>query len=150
MFIVAIKESAQFMVSDSFHFTSINTGDNRTQLHNANANRLELNYQQLEIGPVNTTVGWIYSLPNCDTERFFKLQGFTESDVISGHFTAPEINYTTTSDCINISSSDLTSSTGEIIYFRIVATDINNTVCSSQESVMTFYRFNGRPTIILI
>ena len=112
---------------------------------NANANRLELNYQQLEIGPVNTTIGWIYY---CDTERFFKLQGFTESDVISGHFTAPEINYITTSDSITISSSDLTSSTGEIIYFRIAVTDVNNTVCSYQDSTKTFYKLNGESTII--
>ena len=123
----------------------LNAGDINAD---ANANRLKLNYQQLEIGPVNTTIGWIYSLPNCDTERFFKLQGFTESDVISGHFIAPEINYITTSDSITISSSDLTSSTGEIIYFRIVVTDVNNTICSYQDSTKTFYKLNGESTII--
>ena len=88
-------------------------------------------------------------MPNCDTERF-KLQGFTESGVTSGHLTAPEVLYNTTSESIIIPSNDLTSSTGEALYFRIVATDVNNTVCSSQESMMTFYRFNGELNIILI
>ena len=82
-------------------------------------------------------------MPNCDTERFFKLQGFTESDVINGNLTAPEVLHSTTSDSITISSSDLTSSTGDSLYFRIVATYVNNTVCSSQESNKTFYKFNG-------
>ena len=86
-------------------------------------------------------------MPNCDTERLFKLQGFTESDVINGHLTAPEINYITTSDSITIPSSDLTGSTGEALYFRIVA--IDNTVCSSRESMMTFYRFNSESDNII-
>ena len=82
-------------------------------------------------------------MPNCDTERF-KLQGFTESDVINGHLTAPETSYTTMSDNIIISSSDLTGSNGEALYFRIIAIDDENTICSSQESTRTFYQFNGK------
>ena len=82
-------------------------------------------------------------MSNCDTERLFKLQGFAESDVTSGHFAAPEISYNTTSDNITIPSSDLTGSNGEALYFRIIAIDDNNTICSSQESIRTFYQFNG-------
>ena len=107
--------------------------------------KLQLYYQQLDIGPVNTTIGWIYLLPNCGTEIFFKLQGFTEP--CGGDLTAPEINYTTPFNNITIPSSDLTGSTGEALYFRIIATNINNTICSSEKSTTTFYLFNGEPFI---
>ena len=91
----------------------------------------DLNYQLLEIGPVNTTIGWKYSIAKCNNESFFKLQGFTES--CGGNLTAPEINYNTTSNSITIPSSDLTGTTGEALFFRIIAMDINNTDCSSEK-----------------
>ena len=107
---------------------------------------LSLNYQELDIEENSTTVGWILTGDSegvCDT---FILQGFTLPTIESGDLTKQEFNVTIVDRYTAIIPSDeyYMNPAGDVILYRLIAVDKDETICSTTDTQMTYYRFDGK------
>lgn len=107
--------------------------------------RRSLVYSNLDIEQNMVTVKWIGA--NCSA--FFEVQGYTLDHLQHDNYTTPEVVIRRNSDTAEIPSNLLTTSTGDPIYYRLVAVFDNGIICSHDGTKNTFYRFDGNCTNLL-
>ena len=96
-------------------------------------------YNDLDIGHDSVVVKWIGD--NCST--VFEVQGYTFDDLENANYSSPENVIRGDSDTAEIPRSQLTTTAGESIYYRLVAVLDNGTICSHDGTKNTFYKFDG-------
>jgi hypothetical protein len=84
-------------------------------------------------------VKWIGD--NCSS--LFEVQGFTFDHLQDNDYTTPENVISGMSGTAEIPTSQLNTSTGEALYYRLVGVFTNGTICSHDGTRNTFYTFNG-------
>lgn len=98
-------------------------------------------YRELYIEENVTTMGWIYTTN--DDQCLLRLQGYSiltaNVSLLVPSYNITEINSNTT----EIPSDQLTTIAGEPIYFRLIGSYENGTICSDQTTERTFYTFSG-------
>ena len=102
---------------------------------------LELSYPLLNIGPVNTTIGWTYSNLTCHPSVFI-IQGYADRDDIPND---PSLILTSTSSVLTFA----TNITNGSLYWRLLAHDVAGTPCV-QESALVYYYLNVNGKIHII
>ena len=101
--------------------------------------RRSIVYNNLDFGMNSVAVKWIGD--SCST--LFEVQGYTFNDLENANYTSPENVIRGDSDTAEIPRSQLTTTAGEPIYYRLVAVFDNVTICSHSGTKNTFYRFDG-------
>ena len=90
---------------------------------------LEFDYTQLSVGPVNTTIGWIYRNLTCKpTVTVFMVEGYNDTDTITTGQPVLTLNSTSTMTLLpNITTVPL--------YLRLLAYDETRTSCAEDSGV---------------
>ena len=98
---------------------------------------LELDYQQFRVDSDNITIGWIYSISDCDISHF-TLEGFERGDVLTNSLQEPTLVHNSTT---NIVSIPLRNNSG--LYFRLSSFGENGELCGQDtKSQQIFYNLH--------
>ena len=102
----------------------------------ANADRIDFNYHQFNIGPQCTTVSWNYDGAQCSPVKF-NLQGFYKQDVISYSYPTltPRISVNSTTPVFKLPKGLLDGHTEDNrLYFRVHGVDASDRMCDASFS----------------
>ena len=80
---------------------------------------LELDYQQLRVDLDYTTIGWIYSISDCDISHF-TLEGFELDDVFTNSLQEPTLVHNSTTNIVTIPLNNVSG-----LHFRLSALGTN-------------------------
>jgi hypothetical protein len=108
-------------------------------------NGLSLIYNDLDIAQDMASLSWS-ATRSCS--NLFELQGYTLENITTGNLEIiqPDVVIRiNNSNTAVIPSANFSTSSGDVLYYRLVALFDNFTLCSHQETRTTFYRFDGRP-----
>ena len=112
-----------------------------TELNGTKRDVLELDYNQLSIGTVNTSITWRYSSLKCRPSVFF-VEFFIERAAIGNQSSLPTLRLNSTTTSITIPTSDIQHHiTSGALYLRLLAYDETGAACAS-DSAARFYKLN--------
>ena len=117
----------------------INGSGSNTSLTNG----LALIYEDLEIQQNMATLKW--ATQSCSS--LYELQGYTLAKITTNNLESVEpdaVFRINNSDTAVIPSTNFTTTSGDTLHYRLVALSDDSTVCSHQETKMTFYRFDSK------
>ena len=105
--------------------------------------RLHLSYDQLYIGKVYTNIVMAsYDSENCQK---LELEGFSRNDLRMNNSMVPKRQTNTTNQN---HSFELVTQDWLNLYFRIIARDDSNILCSDSHTGRVYYHFNGNLLLI--
>ena len=137
---MSVQHHLSYMVCDNLCQKCYITFYLGTHQNNTVRDILELSYQQFSVGPVNTSIGWIYSSQTCHPSVFI-IQGHADRDDIPHN---PSLNLTSTSSVLTFP----TNITNGSLYWRLLAHDVAGTPCAQESAVLFYYldAINGKMT----
>ena len=101
---------------------------------------LELHYPELSVGPVNTSIRWIYSNLTCQPS-VFTIEGYDAvPDTLQ--LSSPPLTLTSTSSVLTFPTSTIHHNiTHASFYLRLLAHDVSGTACAPDSTLM-YYQLN--------
>ena len=119
------------------------------KLNNTKRDVLELDYTQLRIGAVNTTIAWIYNSLICQPS-VFAFEGYTNRTAIGTQSSIPTLTLNSTNVEITIPTSTIQQHiTSGALYLRLLAYDESGAACA-QDSAVRYYKLGSNSKCIAI
>ena len=106
----------------------------------------ELDYTQLSVGEVNTTIGWIYNSSTC-VPAVFTIEGYHLEDIMEDELDTPRLAINSTSNRVMLPSRsliDLMFNGSSSVYIRLGAYNELGETCAQNSRIMYYQVNNGK------